>query len=258
MTDKPSCRLKTTFQTSELEALTTMGRGITHDCNNLLSAIKGNTFIIKHSLGDNNRAKESITQIENCTERALKLLNKICTFTGSAPFVRQPININPLINTTCRELCQPHIQIPEIKLELEQSLPEITADHGQLQNLIKCLITNSVEAMIEREGCITITTGLIEKSDTENIELTYPDKLENTDHIYIRITDSGKGIPLKIQKKIFTPFFTTKIRGEGLGLSIALGAIRSHTGALIVNSRANKGSAFTVILPVSKTPSLHY
>jgi len=229
-----------------------MGHGITHDYNNLLTAIKGNTFIIKHSLGDDNAVGKSITQIENCTERALKLLNKICTFTGSAPFNRQPININNLISTICAELCPPHIGTPAIKLNLKTALTDINADHVQLQNLIECLVTNSMEAMIEREGSITITTGLIEKKDAKNIELTYPDRLTDTDYIYIRIADTGKGIPIKIQKKIFTPFFTTKIRGKGLGLSIVLGVIRSHNGALILNSRAHKGSAFTVILPVSK------
>ena len=227
-----------------------MGCGITHDCNNILFAIQGNAFIIKNSLGDENKIKESITQIEKCTEHALKLLNKVRTFTGGAPFDSQPVNINNLIEATSIELCEPHSKIPIIKLDLEQVLPDIKADHNQLQDLIKCLITNSAESMIERDGCITITTGLIKKEDSENIELTYPQKLADQNYIFISIKDSGKGIPIKIQKNIFTPFFTTKMRGEGLGLSTTLGTVRAHDGAIIVNSHAHKGSTFTVILPI--------
>ena len=250
MIDKPSCRIKTTSQANELASLITMGRGITHDCNNLLFAIQGNTFILKNSLDDENKVKESITQIDNCTEHALKLLNKIRAFTGTAPFDNHPLTINNLIKTTCTELRQLNIPKKEIKFNLHPSLPAISADHDQLYNLMKCLITNSAESMIEREGSITITTGLIKKEDAGSIELTYPQRLEDSDYIFISVKDSGKGIPIKIQKKIFTPFFTTKIRGEGLGLSVALGTVRAHDGAIIVNSRAHKGSTFTVILPV--------
>ncbi len=250
MTNKPSCRIQSAPKISEIDALMTMGRGITHDFNNLLTAIKGNTFIIKHSLAKDNKANESITQIENCTERALKLLNKLCIFTGRGALESQKTNINTVITSACKNLCQPHLTLPIIKFYLKDLLPEITADHYQLDNLIKCLITNSTEALIERDGCISITTGLIKKNDAVNIELTYPSKLEDTDYIFIRIEDNGKGIPVKIQKKMFTPFFTTKMRGEGLGLSIVLGVIRSHNGALIVNSKIHNGSSFTIMLPV--------
>lgn len=251
MTDKPSCRIKSTSQATELDSLTTMGRGITHDCSNLITAIQGNIFMIKNSLDNKEIVDNSISQIEYCTDRALELLNKISTYTGSSPFNSQPLNINTLITTTCSDLAEPHLTIPPITFALKKSLPDINADYEQLHTLVTCLIINSAEALIERNGNITITTGVIKKKDRKDIELTYPEKLEDTDYIFIRVQDEGKGITAKTQKKMFTPFFTTKIRGEGLGLSTVIGVVKAHGGAIIVDSRAHKGSTFTVILPCS-------
>ncbi len=251
MTDKPSCRMKSTSQATELDSLMTMGRGITHDCSNLITAIKGNIFMIKNSLDNKAIIDNSISQIEYCTDRALELLNKISTYTGSSPFNSQPLDINKLITATCSDLKEPHLTIPAVTFALKKSLPDINADYEQLQNLVECLLINSAEAMIEHDGEITITTGMIKKKDRKDIELTYPDQLAETDYIFIRVQDEGKGITAKIQKKMFTPFFTTKIRGEGLGLSTVIGVVKAHSGAMIVDSRAHKGSTFTVILPIS-------
>lgn len=250
MIKKPSCRLKTKMQENELDALITMGRGITHDCNNLLTAIQGNTFIIKNSLNNKKAIESSIAQIENCTTRASELLTKISTYTGKAPLNKKTIDINKLIKTTHTKISQPYIQIPPIKFNFKKPIPKINADSEKLENMLKCLITNAAEAMIERQGNITITTGVIKKKDTKNIELTYPNNLNDTDYIFIRIKDSGKGMTIKMQKKIFTPFFTTKIRGEGLGLSVVLGIIRAHNGGIIADSHIHKGSTFTVIIPI--------
>jgi signal transduction histidine kinase len=229
-----------------------MARGVTHDCNNFLSAIKGNAFILKHTAAGNNNATEPISQIENCTDKAMFLMNKLLVYTGNAPFTSQQTEINTLIEDSCKKLCPPHINIPKIIFDFKYGLPTTNSDQQQLSSLMQCLLTNSVEAMVECTGSITVTTGLIKKNDAKDIELTYPQKLSNQDHIFIQVKDRGKGIPMKIQKKMFTPFFTTKIRGEGLGLNIILGVIRAHSGGLIVNSLARNGSTFTAIIPITR------
>ena len=251
MLNTPTCTIgKSHTLLQMLDALTTMSRAISHDYNNLLNAISGNLFLVKHICETDNSACNSIKQIENCTSHAIELTSKIKTFTGNTKVETSDFLINKLIKDKCKKICLPHINMQDIILDFDSANPKINSDKNLIATILESLVTNAMEAMIERTGQITISTELVTANRANDIALTYPETLIPQDYICITVKDDGKGITLKNQKKIFNPFFTTKIRGEGLGLSIVFGIIKALNGGIIVNSKASRGSTFSVLIPV--------
>jgi CheY-like chemotaxis protein len=124
----------------------------------------------------------------------------------------------------------------------------VLADEGQMQQVILNLSTNAAHAMRERGGVITI--DLSDVSFRSPGEAPHP-LLEPGSYLKLSVNDTGDGIPENILDRIFDPFFTTKKQGEGtgLGLSVVLGIVESHGGAITVRSEPGKGSVFTVYLP---------
>ncbi len=122
-----------------------------------------------------------------------------------------------------------------IKIEIEDDLPLIKADGGQLQQAVIALGTNAIDAM--RDG----GTLTFRASDHQT-------------RIAIEVEDTGVGIPSEDLSKIFEPFFTTKEVGEGtgLGLAVCYGIITDHGGRLSVRSNPGKGTTFTILLPVGQ------
>jgi signal transduction histidine kinase len=110
-------------------------------------------------------------------------------------------------------------------------------DENQIKQTLLAMYLNSIEAM-DKDGELTVETGFYKKKD----------------YAFIKVTDTGKGIPDEIKDKIFEPFFTTKdeIKGVGLGLSTAYGIIKRHHGDILIESELNVGTTFTILLPLKK------
>ncbi|MEQ8223141.1 MAG: response regulator [Candidatus Eremiobacterota bacterium] len=140
-----------------------------------------------------------------------------------------------------------------INLNIEKELPFIEGDEGKIEQLIIALFTNALEALEGRDGIITISTGLKEC----DISYLSKNRLEVIPEpgvfAYLEIKDTGCGMDEETQKKIFDPFFTTKFTGRGLGMSAVIGIVRSHRGAIFVESIKNSGTAVTVIFPLYRT-----
>ena len=113
--------------------------------------------------------------------------------------------------------------------------PELYCNPAQLNQVFVNILINAIQA-IEGNGTITIRT------------------FDSKNHLFIRFTDTGKGIPPSVQKKIFDPFFTTKDvnQGTGLGLSISYSIIQKHGGSITVESETGKGTTFTIQLPLKQ------
>lgn len=123
----------------------------------------------------------------------------------------------------------------ELVKKLDENLPEIHGIPDAIEQLLVNLISNARDAMGNTKGSILISTRIFDK---DNIEL--------------EITDQGVGIPDEYLSKIFTPFFTTKPagKGTGLGMIIVMNAVEEHGGRIMVKSELNKGTTFTIILPI--------
>jgi len=226
-----------------------MGMGVTHDFNNLLAAILGNALVIKGSLSEGSRARESVQQIERCALRGLELTNRMLVYTGNAPFTTTTVNLSKLIRAMAADLAQLASNDAGIQYDLSEDLPDVQCDTDQVRQLVLELATNASETLVERRGHIVISTGAVD-CDREYLRLTcLGDSLPARRYVYIQVADDGKGIPARNRKRMFDPFFTTKIRGHGLGLCVVLGVLRAHNGAIDVQSRAHQGSIFKALFP---------
>jgi CheY-like chemotaxis protein len=130
-------------------------------------------------------------------------------------------------------------------------LPAIEADESQLQQVILNLITNANEAIEDKSGVISLTTGMM-YADSEYLLSTYTNTaLPEGRYVYLEVSDTGCGMDSKTIARIFDPFFTTKFTGRGLGMSAVIGIVNSHRGALKVYSEIDRGTTFKVLFPAS-------
>ncbi|MHA1637442.1 MAG: two-component system sensor histidine kinase NtrB, partial [Candidatus Thorarchaeota archaeon] len=176
---------------------------------------------------------ESLDLLDQEIKTCELIINSLLDFASPKAPIRQKINLNELISATLARA-----NIPEsIKLEtdLDTELPVIFADPTQLSRVFINLIRNAVQAM-EKGGKLSI-----------NIETVEPG------YISITITDTGSGITEENLQNIFTPLFTTKAKGIGLGLAISKTFIESHDGTIDVKSIVDKGTSFEIRIPVGGT-----
>jgi CheY-like chemotaxis protein len=136
-----------------------------------------------------------------------------------------------------------------LKFNLMSGLPSIKADATQLRQVVMNLITNASDAIGERSGVITVTTGLIDADARYLREIQAPDDLPAARYVYLEVSDNGSGMSDEVRQRIFDPFFTTKFTGRGLGLAAVQGIVRAHKGAIKVYTQVGKGTTFKVLLP---------
>ena len=241
----------------KIESLGIVAGGVAHDFNNFLTGILGYAELALDELPLDSPASTSIRQIRSIGKRMAAVSRQILAYTGRTTATMEQVdlstkikNIEPLVASVVRNSITVHYRLAE------HPLP-VPADPGQLTQIVMNLINNAVEALENQSGTITVSTG-IRDCDTTFLMNTYvDDNLEPGQYAFLSISDTGAGIDAKHLDKIFDPFFTTKFVGRGLGLAVVLGIVRSHKGALKVESMQGKGSTFTVFLPgavSSRTP----
>ena len=226
------------------ERLTTAGRlaaGVAHELNNPLATIAGCAESLLGRLGQEDSTPTAEREefahylglIEEEAYRCKDITGSLLQFVREPGSRRVPSDVNAVVRKAVELLShQSRFAQSRFVTELEESLPLITVNEGQLRQVFLGLASNALEAM-EASGRLTIRSRLV-AGEAE-----------------IEFEDEGPGIPDEILSRIFEPFFTTKPPGQGtgLGLAIAQGIVADHGGRLDVTSRAGKGSIFRVVLP---------
>lgn len=229
-------------KTARLESIGILAGGLAHDFNNMLSAILGNISLAKMSLEPSDNVYKSLTKSENASMRARNLTQQLLTFSkGGAP-VKETTSITDLIRDTV------DFALGGSNSRGEISIPEniwaVDIDKGQISEVISNLIINADQAMPEG-GVI----GIIVKNAV--IDIDEIPSLPEGRYIIITVSDQGIGIPAKQLEKIFDPYFTTKQKGSGLGLSIVYSILKKHDGCITVDSEVGVGTEFSIFLPAS-------
>ena len=229
-------------KTARLESIGILAGGLAHDFNNMLSAILGNISLAKMSLKPEGNVYKILTKSENASMRARNLTQQLLTFSkGGAP-VKETTSITDLISETV------DFALGGSNSRGEISIPEnvwaVDIDKGQISEVISNLIINADQAMPE---------GGVIKIFAENavIDIDEIPSLPEGRYIIITISDQGIGIPAKQLEKIFDPYFTTKQKGSGLGLSIVYSILKKHDGYVTVDSQVGTGTNFHIYLPAS-------
>jgi CheY-like chemotaxis protein len=134
---------------------------------------------------------------------------------------------------------------------LEKDLPPVEVDATQIRQVIMNLVINASEAIGEKSGVISISTGVIHV-DRAYLAATLVDSdLSEGQYVFLEVSDTGCGMSQETQTKIFDPFFTTKFTGRGLGLAAVLGIVRGHKGAMKVYSELGRGTTFKLLFPAA-------
>jgi CheY-like chemotaxis protein len=172
-------------------------------------------------------------------------------YAGRGKFVVAPVDLSVLLRDTGRLL---HIAVSQhamLNLDPAQSVPPINGDAAQLRQVVVSLVANASEALGDEPGVVRVRTGVID-ADRELLRGAVLDHdLPEGRYGFVEVADTGRGMTAETLAKIFDPFFTTKFAGRGLGLAAVLGVVRSHKGAVRVQSRPGQGSTFQVLLPLA-------
>lgn len=233
----------------KMQSLGQFAAEITHEINNPIAAISGVAQLLEYH--PEPQVAEDGKTIRDMANRAANIVRSLRRFVqeGSAfpassahPF----IDLNGTVKTSLT-LVKRLRGLPAASLEihLADSLPLIAADASQVEQVVVNLVSNARQAMASRprsERNLRIETGISDDGQR---------------HLFVRVTDTGPGVPPDLLDRIFAPFFTTKTRskGMGLGLSICRTIARSHNGEITVESVPGTGSTFTLFLPVA--PSIY-
>jgi PAS domain S-box-containing protein len=239
------------FHSQKLESLGVLAGGIAHDFNNLLMAMMGQLELVELDLPPNSHAREGVAETLKAIRRGSDLTRQLLVYSGKARYQIKAVDLNALVHDNVHLF---RAAVPKrIRLvhDLAPALPPIQADPGQIQQVVMNLITNAAEAIGENPGEVKITSGSRLFSSEELVSSRLGNHPEPGDYIWLSVTDNGCGMNEVTQKRIFDPFFTTKRTGRGLGMSSALGIIRSHRGAVFVKSAPNDGTTLTILFPKS-------
>jgi PAS domain S-box-containing protein len=233
------------LQSQKMDSVGILAGGLAHDFNNILVGVLGNVTLIQHS--EENLSSKILEMLDNISEAAKKATNltrQLLTFSkGGAP-IKKAENIEKIIGFSMKlvmsgskSICRflPHGEIPPVDVDV-----------GQIEQIINNLLLNADQAM-RYGGIITIALSQIQIKELDKEIMLKPGS-----YVKISISDQGTGIPPHVQEKIFTPYFSTKPKGTGLGLATAYSIIKKHDGKISFFSRENVGTTFNIFLPVSK------
>ena len=233
----------------KLESLGLLAGGVAHDFNNLLTGILGNASLALDLTPQAAPTTEMLRDIIRASERAADLTRQLLAYAGKGNFIIEPVNISSLVREISDLIRSSAPRNVALELELQPDVPSIEADATQMQQLVMNLILNAAEATSDRSGEVRVSTGVCSIAPGDPVAKYRPDPPAPGPYVTVEVADDGCGMTEAVQAQIFDPFFTTKFTGRGLGLSAALGIVRSHRGAIGVESRVGVGSTFTVLLP---------
>jgi PAS domain S-box-containing protein len=241
-------------QTQRLESMGVMAGGIAHDFNNILMIIMGNTELTLTELPVEAPERKNLLEVIKASENAAELCRQMLAYSGKGVIEKRNISLQHLVNETINMLKTSISKKSILNLNLKNNLPDIYADPTQLRQILMNLAINSSEAMEDKNGIITVSTGLAEELATASSQGYIVEAVTDGPHVYFEVSDNGEGFGPELVQRIFEPFFTTKFTGRGLGLSAVVGIVRNHKGALYVQSKPGKGTLFRIFFPAVTTP----
>jgi PAS domain S-box-containing protein len=234
------------LRAQKMEAIGTLAGGIAHDFNNLLTAILGYSEMMVSEMNEGEKYYRPLVVIKNAAEKGAELAKSILTVSRKVRLELKPVCLNSVVNNTMDLLARSIPKNIEIRLNLDEALPPISADPTQMQQVVINLAVNARDAMPDG-GILHIGTSLAGKENGIAVNGAYG-------YVKLSISDTGKGMDSETQRRIFDPFFTTKEgeKGTGIGLYIAHSIVTNHGGCINLYSEPWKGTRFNIYFPAIK------
>jgi PAS domain S-box-containing protein len=234
-------------QSQKMEAVGRLAGGISHDLNNLLTAIAAYADLLLMDIPETDPSNLQVAEIKKAVEQAASLTGQLLAFSRKQVLQPKVLALNGIVGSMeslLRRLIGENI---EMEIPPATDVGHVRADPGQLEQVILNLVVNGRDAM-PQGGTLTL--------ETANVDLDEAHAREGMDidpgpYVMLAVTDTGCGMDEELQSHIFEPFFTTKERhkGTGLGLSTVFGIVKQSKGGISVSSKPGKGTTFKIYLP---------
>jgi len=238
LSDKNRLLLQTQAELARAEKLADLGvvaAGVAHEINTPLAIIRGNTEVLEMCLPPEHANREEVEIISQQTERMAKIVGNLLIFARQKSLDRRQVSIHQLLDDILSQIGhQAAMDKVRVERRYAPELAPIGGDADQLRQVFSNLILNAAQAM-PGGGTLTLATS----------------SLGPGAGCLVEIADTGQGILPEHLEKIFTPFFTTKDNGSGLGLSVSYGIVKDHGGDIHVESSA-AGTRFRIVIPEEK------
>ncbi|MGD9730945.1 MAG: 7TM diverse intracellular signaling domain-containing protein, partial [Desulfamplus sp.] len=235
-------------QSNKLEAIGTLAGGISHDMNNILTAIMGYVEISLSDVPADSKIHQRLERVLNACYRARDLVKQILTFSRQDSHENIPVNINIMVKEVLKLI---RASLPAT-IKIEQNIPKdrsiIMADPTKIHQIIMNLCSNAGYAMQENGGLLNVSTEVMEiDSDSAGRYL----QLAGGRYIRMTVSDTGHGMDKEVLNRIFEPFFTTKPQGKGTGMGLAMvhGIVKNLGGNIYVYSEVGQGTTFHLFFP---------
>lgn len=232
------------IRSQKLESLGILAGGIAHDFNNILTAIIGNISIAKMELSSNEEIVQILADAEKASWRAKDLSMRLLTFSKGGTPIKRAASIPAIIKDSAKFA----LRGSNVKCDfvIPDDIWTADVDEGQIGQVINNLIINAEQA---------VPSGGVIELKIENIDIHESALPISGKYVKISIKDNGIGISPENISKIFDPYFTTKEKGSGLGLTVSYSIIKNHNGYIDVESNVGTGTIFRIYIPVSKESS---
>lgn len=236
------------LRAQRLESIGSLASGIAHDLNNILTPIYGVAQLLPLQLPNaSEQIQHQFEILQACAQRGSKLITQVLSFSRGADGERAILYIKPLLSELRDFALKTFPKSIEISMQISEDLWSIHADATQVHQVFMNLLVNARDAMPDG-GFLSVHAMNLTLDETLAADYL---NAQTGPYILVTITDTGIGIPPKLQEQIFEPFFTTKEPegGTGLGLSTVNKIIQSHHGFITVYSEVGQGSQFKIYLP---------
>jgi PAS domain S-box-containing protein len=252
----------------QMEAIGQLAGGIAHDFNNILAAIVGYSGLLERELPRESKAHAWASRISSSGLRGKELVQQILAFARKGGVEKSANDLVALVHDACELLSASLPSSTEFVVSLPAEPIVVHANPAQLSQVVVNLCVNARDALQERPGRIAIELRELPPGDPERVgfaatssgdgHVVFGELDERRRYARIAVSDSGAGMDTETLQSIFTPFFTTKRRGKGTGLGLAVvhGIVSGSGGACAVESAPGRGTTFRIYLPVVERATL--
>jgi two-component system NtrC family sensor kinase len=216
-----------------------LAAGIAHEINNPLTGVLSFSSLLLKNATEGSESQADLEIIVRETKRCREIVKGLLDFSRQVPPRKTNVNLNETVKRAL-EIVDHQLAVKNIVVTttMREDLPSARVDSNQIVQVLINLLVNAADAIGPQGGEIFLSTDLEEIEGNQMVEL--------------KVADTGCGIPLSEQDKIFEPFFSTKEgKGTGLGLAVVWGIINEHDGSISVTSQPERGSTFTILLPIN-------
>lgn len=233
------------FESQKMEAIATLAGGIAHDFNNALFTITGHLDLLKIEFSSQPELGKSLNPMKAAANRMAELTSQLLAYAHGGKYQPQAVSMSDFVKNTL-PIIKPMIH-PDIRLEvnLANDIPSVMADVTQMQMVLSAVISNASEA-ISGKGTVRV---IVRDEQVKDTAVEFPEDLKPGHYVLLSVEDNGQGMTEETRKRIFEPFFSTKLQGRGLGMASVHGIVKNHDGWIFVNSQVGIGTTVRIFFP---------